>query len=77
MCLAVPWKVLQVGDGRAEVLYGSAPRWIQTLSFPDLAAGEYVTVHAGVALDRIPADAAEEILSFYSELAEVLEAEEA
>lgn len=75
MCLAMPCKVLQVADGRAEVLFDGVPRWVQALGVPDLMPGEYVTVHAGVVLERMPAEAAEEILRLYADLGAATEDE--
>ena len=75
MCVAVPCRVLQVANGQAEVLYDGAPRRVQAIGFPDLAVGEYVTVHAGVVLNRMPAEEAEVILSLFAELDAMMEAE--
>ncbi len=69
MCIAVPCKVLHVAAGQAEVDYEGAPRSVTTLSIPDLAVGEYVTVYAGTVLKRMSAEEAEVILSLLAELA--------
>lgn len=74
MCQAIPRKVLQVASGRVEVLYDGEPRWLVAQDIPGLVPGEYAVVYAGVVLDRMSAEEAEEVLRFYSELDEMLEA---
>lgn len=69
MCVTVPCKVLQVGEGRAEVFYEGGPRWVLVQSIPDLAAGDYVTIYAGLVLERMATPEAEELLSLFAELA--------
>ena len=73
MCQAIPRKVLRVAEGRAEVLYDGAPRWVAVHGIANLAVGEYVVVHAGQALERMPTDEAEDILQFYEDLESMLE----
>jgi hydrogenase assembly chaperone HypC/HupF len=73
MCQTIPRKVLQVAEGRIEVLYDGVPRWLPVHDLPDLAVGDYVTVYAGAVLERMPAEMAEEVLSFYANLADLLE----
>ncbi len=68
MCQAIPRKVLQVGDQRAEVLYEGTPIWVAAHGIPDLTVGEYLVVYAGQALERLPTNEAEEMLRFYDEL---------
>ena len=64
MCQAIPRRVLQVADGRAEVFYDGVPTWVAAHGIPDLQVGEYLVVYAGQALDRLPTDEAEEMLRF-------------
>jgi len=66
--------VLQVADGRVEVFYEGGPRWVVADGFPDLAVGEYVTVYAGTVLEQMPAAVAEDILRFYAEWVEMVDA---
>ena len=73
MCQTLPRKVLQVAAGRIEVLYDGVPRWLPVYELPDLAVGEYVTVYAGAVLERMPADVAEEILTFMADLPDLME----
>ncbi|HEV2066625.1 MAG TPA: HypC/HybG/HupF family hydrogenase formation chaperone [Thermomicrobiales bacterium] len=62
MCQAIPRKVLQVADGRVEVLYDGEPIWVAVHGIPDLRIGDYLIVYAGQALERMPADEAEDML---------------
>ena len=68
MCQAIPRRILQVAEGRAEVLYDGRPTWVAADGIPDLRVGEYLVVYAGQALDRLPTAEAEEMLRFYDEL---------
>ncbi len=68
MCQAIPRRVLQVGEGRAEVDYDDEPTWVAVHGIPDLTVGEYLVVYAGQALERLPTDEAEEMLRFYDDL---------
>lgn len=73
MCQAIPRKVLQVTEGRAEVLYDGKPQWVAVHDIPDLRTGEYLLVYAGQALERVSTDEAEEMLRFFDDLERMLE----
>lgn len=73
MCQAIPRQVLQTADGQAEVLYDGQPTWVAVNGIDDLTAGEYVVVYAGQALERIPADEAEDLLRTLEELERMYE----
>lgn len=68
MCLAMPRRVLRVEGERAEIDWDDEPLWVATGGTPDLAAGDYVLVHAGQVLDRVTSEEAEEILALYASL---------
>ena len=68
MCAALPSEGRRVTNGQAEVLYEGQPRRVQTPGFPDLAAGDYVTIYAGTMLQRLTAGEAEEVLRLFAEL---------
>lgn len=68
MCQAIPRRVLQVEDGRVEVLYDGVPTWVAVHGLPALKPGEYVVVYAGQALERLPTAEAEEMLAYLEEL---------
>ncbi len=72
MCLGVPAEVLQVeADGRAEVSIGGTVREARVDLVPDVKKGDYVLLHAGFAIQRLDAEAAQEILDLLGQLAEV------
>lgn len=73
MCRAVPHRVLEVSSDRARVLEIDREHWIRVAAIPDLRVGEYVVVYAGQALERIPADEAEDFLRFNAEMERMLE----
>jgi len=68
MCLAVPRRILRVDGDRVEVEWDDAPLWVATAGAEGLMPGEYVLVHAGVVLDRVSAEEAEEILALQATL---------
>ena len=71
MCLGVPAEVLRLeADGRAEVSIAGAVREARVDLVPDVAVGDYVLLHAGFAIQRLDADAAQEILDLLREMVE-------
>ncbi len=67
MCLAVPGKIVRWIDrdptfARAEVEFGGIRRVCHMACVPDAPEGEYVLVHAGVAITRIDAVQAQRVL---------------
>jgi hydrogenase expression/formation protein HypC len=73
MCLAVPgevvrWLQREVPFSEAEVRFGGILRKVNMLCVPEATVGEYVIVHAGIAISKIDAQAAAELLSQVSEM---------
>jgi hydrogenase expression/formation protein HypC len=73
MCLAVPGKVVQVTGGDAPfalalVEFGGVRRTVNIACTPDALEGDYVMVHAGIAISRVNAEAAARILEALREL---------
>lgn len=67
MCLAIPGKVVRWLDrdetlARAEVEFGAIRKVCHMACVLDAAEGDYVLVHAGVAITRIDTAAAEQTL---------------
>lgn len=67
MCLAVPGKVVRWLDrdpiaATAEVEFGTARRVCQMACVPGAKAGDYVVVHAGVALSVMDTEQADRLL---------------
>ena len=67
MCLAVPGKVIRWLDreplfARAEIEFEGVRRVCHMACVPETEIGEFVIVHAGVAISRVDADEAQHIL---------------
>lgn len=63
MCLAVPGKLVRWIErdtpfARAEVEFDGVRRECNLACVPEAEAGDYVLVHAGIAINRLDADAA-------------------
>jgi len=75
VCLGIPAEVLRVyeegGVRYADVKLGGGAVKV-LLPLDDVKPGDYVIVHAGVAISRIEEDKLEEALSLWKELEEVL-----
>lgn len=68
MCLAVPGKVVRWLDreplfARAEVEFEGVRRVCHMACVPEAEVGEFVIVHAGVAISRVDAGEAQHILA--------------
>jgi hydrogenase expression/formation protein HypC len=73
MCLAVPGKVVRWLDrsepfARAEVEFDGVRREVGMAFTPEAREGEYVIVHAGVAISVLAAAEAESLLATLKEL---------
>ena len=67
MCLALPGRVVEWIDrdplfARAQVEFAGVRRECHLACVPDAEVGDYVVVHAGIAISRIDAKAAERLL---------------
>ncbi len=75
MCLAVPARVIEQRENEAIAdLHGSRAR-VSTLLVPDVAVGDWVLIHAGFAIQRIEAEAAERTWSVLADLKAMTEGE--
>lgn len=72
MCLAIPGKVLHVETGtmarEAEVSFEGIRKNICLAFTPDAVPGDYVLVHAGVAIGKIDEEEARRILELLRSL---------
>lgn len=64
MCLAIPGQILDVQDGgglfaRGRVDFGGVVREVSLVCTPDAGVGDWVLVHAGLAIAVIDATAAQ------------------
>jgi hydrogenase expression/formation protein HypC len=75
MCLGVPGKIVETIEERDGLRFGVVEfdglrRTVCLECVPDAAPGEYVIVHAGVAITRLDAEEAERLLQILRSLAE-------
>ncbi len=68
MCLGVPGRVVAWVDrdplmARAEIEFDGIRRVCHLACVPEAEIGDYVVVHAGIAISRIDAGAAEQLLA--------------
>ena len=72
MCLAVPLKLIEINgkDAVGEALGMRRSIRVDFISEPQV--GDYVIVHAGFAIERLPRQQAEEDLETWEELADAL-----
>ncbi len=66
MCLAIPGRIVQTWtEGSApfgHVDFAGTVRKISLAFLPDLAVGDYVIVHAGFALTKVPSENVEKVM---------------
>ena len=62
MCLAVPMKVVRIEDNTARVEQDGVSRNVRVDLLGGVVVGEYVLVHAGIAIERVRPEEAEETL---------------
>ena len=75
MCLGIPGRLVQklepVGDMPLGLVdFGGARRSVCTACVPDAAVGDYVIVHAGIAISRIDGEQAQRLLRELAEAGE-------
>ena len=69
MCLGIPGRIIKFGkDHSAEVDFGGVKRTVQFDLLKGAKLGEYVIVHAGFAIQKIPKEDALETLRLLSEI---------
>lgn len=73
MCLAVPGELMSItGDGDlnrcGQVRFGQAIREASLAFVPDAVEGDYVLVHAGIAISVISEESAQRTLGYLREI---------
>lgn len=69
MCVAVPGKITEINGDFAKVdIMGNTTQ--ANIKLVEAKIGDYVLIHAGCVLEVMKKDAAEELLSMFSELEE-------
>ena len=73
MCVALPYKVLEVNEnGRAQIEVGGNRQEISTLLVPDeVKVGDYVLLYLGSAAAKIDEHEAMGVMHLYQEIAEI------
>jgi hydrogenase expression/formation protein HypC len=76
MCLAIPGRIVALDAESAEPLFrtarvdfGGVVKEISLACVPDATIGDYVLVHAGLALTQLDESAAQQLLQEIAELA--------
>ncbi len=76
MCLGIPMKVVEVkevnGYRVAIAEYGGMRREVDASVIDDLKPGDWVIVHAGIAISKMEPEEAEELLKIYEEIEDAL-----
>lgn len=68
MCVGLPAKIMTMKDGMAVVDASGAKREISTELLENVEPGDYVMVHAGIAIAKIQEDEEEEADELLEEL---------
>ena len=73
MCLALPGKIVELREtappfASAIVEFGGVRREVSVACVPEANEGDYVMVHAGIAISRVNADEAARVLETLREL---------
>lgn len=77
MCLAIPAKIISISDNNdtlqrmARVDFSGVQKDISLAYLPEAKAGDYVIVHAGLALSMLDEEEAQASLTAFAELAEL------
>jgi hydrogenase expression/formation protein HypC len=77
MCLAIPAKIISISENNdnlqrmARVDFSGVQKDISLAYLPEAKAGDYVIVHAGLALSMLDEDEAQASLTAFAELAEL------
>ncbi len=72
MCLAVPLRLVQVDGNKALAEAMGVTREVRVDFIPQPQVGDYVIVHAGFAIERLPQQQALEDLEAWEELENAL-----
>jgi hydrogenase expression/formation protein HypC len=73
MCLGVPARVVEVTGTSATVDVGGARREISVLLLDRVAAGDWVILHAGFAIEKLSPEEAEKTLALFREISDATE----
>lgn len=74
MCLAVPGRIAEITEGdplqrAGKVSFGGVLKEVNLACVPEAVVGDYVIVHAGLAISRLDQAEAEETLRYLRQIA--------
>jgi hydrogenase expression/formation protein HypC len=70
MCLAIPMRLIEINGVAAVAEVDGVTRAVRLDLLPEAVLGDYVLIHAGLAIARVDAEHAEETLSLLRSLAD-------
>jgi hydrogenase expression/formation protein HypC len=70
MCLAIPMRIVAIDGVSAVAEVDGVSRQVRLDLLPEVSLGDYVLIHAGLAIARVDAAHAEETLSLLRSLAD-------
>ena len=70
MCLAIPMRLVKINGAIAVAEVDGVTRQVRLDLLPEAVLGDYVLIHAGLAIARVDAEHAEETLSLLRNLAD-------
>ncbi len=70
MCLAIPMRLVEIEGQWAVAEVDGVSRKVRLDLLPEVSLGDYVLIHAGLAIARVDAASAEETLSLLRSLAD-------
>ncbi len=73
MCLAIPMRIVEIDGFLAVAEVDGVRREARLDLLPEVAVGDYVLVHAGLAIAAVDPQDAEETLSFLRQLADEIQ----
>jgi hydrogenase expression/formation protein HypC len=73
MCLAVPGRIVSVGEGEGlertgRVDFGGIRKEVSLAFVPEALEGDYVLVHVGVAISRVDVVEAQKVFEYLKEI---------
>ena len=73
MCLAIPMKVIDINGSLATAEVDGVTRQARLDLLPEVALGDYVLIHAGLAIARVDPEDAAETLDLLRKLADEIQ----
>ena len=68
MCLAVPGELIRLNGNQGEVSFSGVYRRVDLRLVPQAKIGDYLLVHAGCAIQIVPADEARTTIELWDEM---------